>query len=159
MSKYQVVISRNETIDIVGLVEGVPAKVDTGAYRSAIHASDIKVEKRDGKKVLTCTLLGHQTSPQSCPFETTRFSTVSVTNSFGREEKRYEVQLRVKLGAKVFNTSFTLADRSKNLFPILIGRKLLKGRFMVDVNTSRINRLILKKEFGVQLPKDEEDLE
>jgi len=159
MSKYQVVISRNETIDLVGLVEGVPAKVDTGAFRSAIHATNVKVEKRDGRNALTCTLLGHRTSPQSYPFETTKFSKVSVTNSFGREEKRYEVQLRVKLGAKVFNTSFTLADRSKNLFPVLIGRKLLKGRFMVDVSTSRINRLMLKKQFGVQLPDDEEDLE
>lgn len=159
MSKYQIIINRNETIDFVGLATGVPAKVDTGAFRSAIHATNIKVTTKNGHKVLSCTLLGHRAAPDSFPFETTSFSQVSITNSFGHEEKRYEVGLRVKLGPKVFNTSFTLADRTKNLFPVLLGRKLLKGRFLVDVTRGSINRLLLKKQFGIKLPNDAEDLE
>ncbi len=159
MSKYQVVISRNETIDFVGVAQGVPAKIDTGAFRSAIHASNINVAKKNGKNFLTCKLLGHRAAPESHTFETTQFSRVRITNSFGHEEYRYEVELRVKMGPKIFNTSFTLADRSKNLFPVLVGRKLLKGRFLVDVSTGSVNRQLLKKEFGIKLPDDAEDLE
>lgn len=159
MSKYQVVISRNEPLDFVGIVTGVPAKVDSGAYRSSIHATDIKVEKQNGKAVLTCTLLGHTCAPETYEFKTTSFSQVNVTNSFGDNELRYEAPVKVKLGSKVFTTSFTLADRSNNLFPVLIGRKLLKGRFLVDVSKSNMNRKHLKEAFGGQMPEDEEDLE
>jgi len=159
MSKYQIVISRNETIDFVGVALGIPAKVDTGAFRSAIHTTDIQITHKKGQDTLSCNLLGHKASPDGYPFETTTFGKAVVINSFGRKEQRYEVTLRVKLGPKVFNTSFTLADRSNNLFPVLIGRKLLKRRFLVDVNTSNLNRKQLKKEFGIRIPNDEEDLE
>lgn len=159
MSKYQIVISRNESLDLVGVAGAVPAKVDSGAYRSSIHATNIKVTKKGGKAVLTCKLLGHKCYDEDFDFETTSFSQVSVTNSFGVRELRYEAPMKVKLGSKVFTTSFTLADRSNNLFPILIGRKLLKGRFLVDVSKSNLNRKQLKAAFGDQMPEDEEDLE
>lgn len=159
MSKYQVIVSRNETINFIGVVDGVPAKVDTGAFRSSIHATDIRVVKKDGHDVLTCRLLGHKSSPDGYPFETTSFGKAVVINSFGHKEERYEVRLRVKLGPKVFTTSFTLSDRGNNLFPVLIGRKLLKGRFLVDVNTSNLNRKQLKEQYGIQIPNDEEDTE
>lgn len=159
MSKYQVVISRNEPIDIIGIATGVPAKVDTGAFRSAIHASNVKLKKINGQDVLTCNLLGHMAMPDSTPFETTTFSTVTVVNSTGHKEERYIVTLRVKVGPKVFNTTFTLADRSKHIFPVLVGRTLLKGRFLVDVNTGSINRQQLKEQLGIKLPDNLDDLE
>ncbi len=158
MAKFQVIIGRAETIDLVGRALNVPAKVDTGAFRSAIHATDIKVVKKEGVKTLTCTLLGHPCFPEVYSFETKSFKQVQITNSFGQEETRYEVNLRIKLGPKVVTTSFTLADRSKNLFPILIGRKLLKGRYIVDVSKANINRLVLKKQAGHNRV-DDEDLE
>lgn len=159
MSKYKIVISRNDNMDFVGVANGIPAKIDTGAFRSAIHASDVKVKKRGDKIVLTCNLLGHRAAPQSHPFETSRFSRVQITNSFGHKEHRYEVAMRVKLGGKVFNTSFTLADRSKNVFPVLVGRKLLKGRFIVDVSTGAVNRQLLNNEFGIKLTDSADELE
>ncbi len=159
MSKYKVIISRNEPVDVIDVALGVPAKVDTGAFRSSIHATDFKVRNQDGQKVLTCNLLGHPASPVKRAFQTADFSQVNVTNSFGQEENRYEVTLRVKVGPKIFNTSFTLADRSNNLFPVLIGRKLLSGRFLVDVASSNLDRQAIKKRFGIKLPSDEEDLE
>lgn len=158
MAKFQVIIGRAETLDLVGRVFNVPAKVDTGAFRSSIHATNVRLEKRDGVKVLACDLLGHPCYPEAHPFETKTFNQVQITNSFGQEETRYEVNIRIKLGPKIVTTSFTLADRSKNLFPILIGRKLLKGRYIVDVSTANINRMLLKKRAG-HASVDAEDLE
>ena len=133
------IIGRNELVDFpkYELVH-VPAKVDTGAYRSAIHATNI-VEK-DG--VLSYTILdGHVQSPDlRQTISTKEYRKVRVTNSFGEREERFEVNLRTKLGHRIFNASFSLADRSRNVFPVLIGREMLNGRFMVDTSVVRIKR-------------------
>jgi hypothetical protein len=159
MQRYSVIIGRAEPVDIVGLTLDVPAKIDSGAYRSSIHASDIKVKKTDGGEVLTCKLLGHPCAAVQRPFSTTDFDTVKVRSSNGHEETRYEVKLRIKLGNKNFNTSFSLADRSDNLFPILIGRKALKSRFLIDASKTNIQRQRLMKDYGITEARDEEDLE
>lgn len=159
MSGYKIIIGRTEHIDIVDTVLRIPAKVDTGAYRSAIHCSSVEVVKHEGQEVLQATLLGHPCSPVTYQRTFSDFTKVTITNSFGQQEERYEVMLRVKIGPKVFRTPFTLADRSGTLFPVLLGRKLLKGRFLIDVGRAGVDRLKLKKEFGVAAPFDEEDLE
>lgn len=159
MSKYPVIIGRSEPVDITGVALAVPAKVDTGAFRSSIHASNIKIKTIDGVETLTCGLLGHPCAPVVRDFKTTQFSKVSVRSSNGHEETRYEVRIRIKLGNKVFNTSFTLADRSSNLFPILIGRHALNNRFLVNVSSSNVKKQELLRDFGLDAPRDEEDLE
>lgn len=159
MQRYTVIIGRADGVDIVNTALDVPAKIDTGAFRSSVHATNIKVVSKDGQRVLKCKLLGHPCSPVPRDFETSQFDEVIVRSSNGHEETRYEVTLRVKLGNKVFNTSFSLADRSGNLFPVLVGRKALKNRFFVDVAKSNVNRQRLLKDFGVNMPRDEEDLE
>lgn len=159
MSKFQVIIGRSEKLSFPEFVLNVPAKIDSGAYRSSIHAKSVKLTKKSGVQVLKVELLGHPCSPVVYPMEFTEFDTVSITNSFGQEETRYEVKLKVKLGSKVFTSSFTLADRSNNLFPILVGRKFLKGRFVIDVSKTGVDRVKLKQEFGIKAAIDEEDLE
>ena len=42
------------------------------------------------------------------------------------------------------------------MYPILIGRKFLRGRFLVDVREANINRKTLKERYGITLPLDEE---
>lgn len=111
-------------------VVNVPAKIDTGAYRSSVWASNIYED--DGQ--LKFTLLAPESayySGKECA--TTKYELVEVENSFGDKEDRYSVYLRVKLGNKIVKTNFTLANRSAKIYPVLIGRKLLKGRYLVDV--------------------------
>lgn len=159
MSRFQIIIGRSERVSFPNIVLNVPAKIDTGAYRSSIHCKSAKLVKDGDKKVLKVELLGHPCAPVVYPMTFTEYEEVSITNSFGQEEKRYEVRLRVKLGPKVFNNSFTLADRSNNLFPILAGRKFLKNRFIVDVSRTNVDRIKLKQGFGIKGTFDEEDLE
>lgn len=153
---HKVIIGRAEVLSFLSAeVFNVPSKTDTGAYRNAIHAANIRVE--DG--VLRCTLLGDHPVCASLAhdYETTEFKQVFVANSFGQREERYEVKLRVKLSSKIFTTPFTLADRSKKIYPILMGRKLLNGRFLVDTDESSINRVELKQQYGIDFPNDEEE--
>lgn len=159
MSRYLTIIGRAEKVDFVGTALSVPAKIDSGAFRSSVHAIDIKEKTRDGVKYLSFSLLGHPCAPVPRPMETDRFTKLEVKSSNGEVELRYEVTLKMKIANKVFNTSFTLADRATNVYPVLIGRKALKNRFIVDVTKSAVSRLELKKNFGVLAPEDEEDLE
>jgi hypothetical protein len=59
------------------------------------------------------------------------YKAMLVRNSTGQAKVRYRVHLSVKIGKKNIKAGFTLADRSKNNFPVLIGRRLLKDRFLV----------------------------
>lgn len=156
MAKYQVIIGRAEEVDIVGVALGVPAKIDTGAYRSSIHASDIKVVTVNGVKTLKFSILGHQNAVIKRPLETDEFSEVEVTSSNGQSETRYEVKLKIKLANKVFKTSFSLSERENTLFPILIGRTALVRRFLVDVARTSVRIDGMLKSFS-RLPSDFEE--
>jgi len=153
---HKIIIGRSERLNFVDQrIHGVPAKVDTGAYRSAIHASGIIEENG----ILSFELLGeHPVCGSMATRATTdKFTKVWVANSFGHREERYEVRIRVKLGPKIFVAKFTLADRSKKIYPILLGRTMLNRRFLVDANESAIDRVQLKEEYGISFPKDEEE--
>lgn len=160
--KYRLVLTRNESVILSDHDKNTqfPGKIDTGAYRSAIHCTDGRIIKKDGKMFLSGNLLKDHPCAfgRSFYFETDEYEEVLVASSFGEQEKRYEVKLRCKIGPLVFNTTFTLADRSNKLFPLLIGRRALKGRFLVDVSTSNVDRPLLKRRFGKNIPPDEEDL-
>lgn len=160
--KYRMVIGRNEPI-ILGDYNAelqIPAKADTGAYRSSIHCGDITVTKNeDGTQTLRGVLLkGHPCGfGGEFPIETNQFERVRVANSFGHTEYRYEVKIRIKIGPLSFPTTVTLADRSKKLFPVLLGRKALSKRFLVDSAFSNVDRIKLKQKFGSSVPDDDED--
>lgn len=117
-------------------VEGVRAKVDTGADSSAIHSTRIKVIKKDEQDLLSCHLLGKG------PFTFADFQRKTVKSSNGTSEKRYAIKLQVKLGSKTYKTWFTLTNRSKMSYPILLGKRFLRGKFLVDV--AQKNTITLK---------------
>lgn len=153
---HKLIIGRSERFNFVDYhIHGVPAKVDTGAYRSAVHATDI--HETDG--VLVFELFkGHPVcGAMACTVQTTEYQKVWVANSFGHREQRYDVRFRVKLGPKIFIAKFTLADRSKKVYPILIGRTLLNRRFLIDSDMSAIDRVQLKAEYNIDFPNDEEE--
>lgn len=153
---HKIIIGRSERVNFVEQhIHGVPAKVDTGAYRSAVHATDIV--ENDG--MVSFTLFGDHPvcHNMATKISTSHYSKVWVANSFGHREQRYDVKIKVKLGPKIFNAKFTLADRSKKIYPILLGRTMLNRRFLVDTNESAIDRVQLKKEYGIDFPNDEEE--
>ena len=127
-------LSRLGTIERVSLpdagVQAVPAKIDTGADGSAVWASNI-AEK---KGVLSFTLFGKASPFYTGAVITTRdYRVVSVKNSFGQTEFRYKVKLRLTIGGRTVKATIGLADRSHNSYPLLIGRRTLQGKFLVDV--------------------------
>lgn len=154
---HKVIIGRSEVLTFVGTdAVDVPAKADTGAFRSAVHATNITLSD-DG--ILSFDLLGGHPVCGAMAHRVIaeEFQKVWIANSFGSREERYEVKLKVKVGPKVFHAHFTLADRSKKIYPILLGRKLLNHRFLIDSSETSMNRVTLKQRYGIEFPADEEE--
>lgn len=131
------IIGSTEYVEIAG-VKNIPAKIDTGADSSAIWASDINMEENG---TLVFSLFGKKS-----PFftgqrlKTTDYRAKSIRSSHGDTQVRYRVKLPLKLGNKSFETTFTLANRSRNNYPVLIGRRTIKGEFLVDTSKTNVNQ-------------------
>lgn len=124
------------TIELVSLISGkindVPAKIDTGADSSSIWASQIS--EADGK--LSFVLFAESSPFYSGEVIVTKdFTRSRIKNSFGHTERRYKTTLQVGIGGKKINAKFTLANRKNNTYPVLIGRRTLAGKFLVDVGS------------------------
>ena len=113
--------------------KNVPIKIDTGAYTSAIHCRKIEVKEINGVEVLTYTLLD-PTHKQYSDIElrTEEFKEKRVKSSFGVSEKRFLVKTTIRLFKKRYKIELSLSERGEMRFPILIGRKFLMGKFIVD---------------------------
>lgn len=134
MKDLPTVIGRAEQIELVDFGNQVIiAKIDTGADISSIWASDV-IEK-NGK--LSFVLFGEKSpyyTGKVIHLKTPDYRLTRIANSFGTKELRYVVQLRVRIHDRVINAVFSLADRSSKTYPILLGRRLLNRKFLVDVS-------------------------
>ncbi|WKV13112.1 RimK/LysX family protein [Marivirga harenae] len=135
--KKQRLIGRIDKLDLPELsLDKVQAKIDTGAYTSAIHCSKIHIEKaKDGTEFLVYTISGKRLGQgmKAKKFKTSEFKLKKIKSSNGQVQERYVIKTKIKIFNKVYNTEFSLSDRSHMKNPILLGRKLLSGRFVVDV--------------------------
>jgi hypothetical protein len=132
--KMPIMIGRAEKVYLLDYLKNpVAAKVDTGADLSSIWATNIT----ENEGLLTFTLFGRGAPGYTGEVITLRkgeYSTTRVSSSFGHREYRFMVKLRIKLAGRVVRATFTLADRSSKTYPILLGRRLLHGKFLVDVS-------------------------
>ena len=94
----------------------VSCKVDTGAETNSVHCTRAFI--KNGK--LYCELLG-----QSDLITFDDYTTKNVRSSNGIKNKRYCIKLKFNLGNKTFESDFTLNDRSKMKYPILLGKNFL----------------------------------
>ncbi|MBL6445945.1 ATP-dependent zinc protease [Fulvivirga sp. 29W222] len=139
--RKKLTIGRFDKIDLPDLhLFELDAKIDTGAYSSAIHYHHAEVIEKDGKEVLHFTLLD-PTHPDynDRSFYFDKFEERNIKNSFGDSEKRFVIKTRITIFGKNYETDFSLSDRGSLKFPILLGRKLLQMGFVVDVAKSNLS--------------------
>ncbi|UJH90308.1 RimK/LysX family protein [Antarcticibacterium sp. 1MA-6-2] len=124
------VIGRVDKADFPLLnLEDVAIKIDTGAYTSSIHCDNI-VEKEDA---LHCTFLDEEHPLYNGKeFIFKDYDVVFVRSSNGIMQQRYQVQSTIKIFGKIFKISLSLSARQEMRYPVLIGRKFLTKKFIVD---------------------------
>lgn len=130
--KYSV-IGRLEMVSFPELaLSAIEAKIDTGAYTTSIHCHSIEVDK-DSDRV-ACIFLDPEHPDYSG--ETHSFDIVKTTkvrSSNGIVEKRVIINTEINLLGETFPIRLNLTDRSIMKYPVLIGRRFLRKKFLVDV--------------------------
>ncbi len=141
MAKKLQTIGRQEIIDLPDFeLENVEAKVDTGAYTSSINCSRVKVKEINGVEQLTFYLSGSKIHEKKARrFVTSNFKKKRIRSSNGQMEERFIITTNAVFFGKKVKMELSLADRSKMKFPILLGRKLLAKRFVVDVSKKNLS--------------------
>lgn len=124
------IIGATELVDI-NQITNIPAKIDTGADSSAIWASNITITPDQS---LSFTLFAPTSSYYTGEKIITKdFKVAKIRSSNGIAELRYRTHLSLKIQNRQIKALFNLSDRSKNRFPILIGRRTLNRKFLVNV--------------------------
>lgn len=136
-------LGRRELLDFPAFgLHGIEAKVDTGAYTSALHCADVRLEARPGAApLLHARLLDAGPRPGGQQLTFADFQLRDFRSSNGEVQERYVIRAVVRLYGEDLETEFSLADRSDMKFPVLLGRSLLRqGRFVVDVARRNLSR-------------------
>lgn len=130
-----IIIGRKDKVDFpeLGLYD-IDAKIDTGAYTSSIHCHDIRVMDEVGISKVRFRLLDpSRPTYNNKEFTHSIYAKREIKNSFGQVEERYIIKTKILLFDELFDTELSLTDRSRMVYPVLLGRKLLFNHFVVDV--------------------------
>lgn len=154
-TSYKQIIGRTAYIDFGNRAKKVPAKIDTGADGSSVWASNIRVDK-DG--VLKFSLFG-EGSPyyNGKVFRRKDYSVAMVKSSSGHKTIKYRTHFTVTISGRKIKVLFGLSDRSSHEYPVLIGRRTISGKFLVDVSKSEVKRprkIKLTRDLNHELSKD-----
>lgn len=125
------ILGRSDRVDLPGLgLTGIHAKIDTGAYTCSLHCS--RAELIDG--ILEFVLLDEE-HPEftGMKFQFKEFTQREIKNSSGEAEQRFVIKTTVRIHHRTIRAEFSLSDRDKLRFPVLLGRKILRNRFLIDV--------------------------
>jgi hypothetical protein len=131
------ILGRYDRVDLpqLGLIN-IHAKVDTGAYTSSLHCH--KAEVVDG--ILEFILLDEE-HPEftGMKFTFREFEERNIKNSFGEVERRFVIITLLKIFNEEIVTEFSLSNRGSLKFPVLIGRKILRNRFLIDITKKNLS--------------------
>lgn len=136
----KIIIGRLEKIDLPELsIYNIDAKIDTGAYTSSLHCHHISIEEIKGKKWAKF----HVLDPKHPEYEEKQYrypvhKIKKVKSSNGQVEERVIIKLPVTFFGNKSNIQLSLTNRSEMKYPVLIGRRFLSGKYIVDVSQSYI---------------------
>ena len=142
MKNSKIVIGRLEKVHFpeLGMFD-IDAKIDSGAYTSSIHCHDIW-ENSDENTLFFKLLDPSHNDYNEKELKFNNYSKTVVKSSTGIPELRYKIKTKIQIGKKTYTTTFTLTDRAKMRYPVLLGRVVLNKRFIIDVSQKYV--LILK---------------
>lgn len=139
ISTNKKIIGRKDLVSFPGFdLKDVPVKIDSGAYSSSMHCESIEVIEFGEKEQLRVVFLDPAISGytgKEVVFND--FKTKVVKSSNGIAQERFFVKGTIRLFGETYETVFSLTERTGLRNPILLGRRLLNRRFLID--TSKTN--------------------
>ena len=115
-------------------VKNVIAKIDTGANLASIDAADIKIVSRDKVKYVKFKVMKRNNTVRktSAPLEGYK----RIKSSNGDVERRPYIKTTLLLDGITKKIELTLTDRGPMEYTMLIGRKALGRRWVVNPSIS-----------------------
>ena len=136
-NKVKTLIGKTDIVDFPKLsLLGISIKIDSGAYTSSIHCHSIIED--DG--VLKCRFL----DPKHPKYHKKKlifkeYSQKGVKSSNGIIEKRYFIKTNILIFEKTYTIQLSLTERGAMRYPVLLGRKFLSRKFIIDTAQSNLS--------------------
>jgi hypothetical protein len=135
------IIGRADKVDLPEFnLTNIEVKTDTGAFTSSIHCSYVNESESDGEKYLEFKLLD-PAYPQftDSVIKTKTYEKKIVKNSFGMSEERFVIKTKIVIFSYEYPIEFSLSQREEMKYPILLGRKFLSKKFMVNPSIQNVS--------------------
>lgn len=113
------------------------AKVDTGADNSSLHAFNVERVERDGVDYVRFEVHPKQRSRKpSIQCEAPLAMVKKVRNPGGRIELRPVIRTKLRVADVELDALVNLTSRDEMGFRMLLGRRTVRGRFVIDPGRS-----------------------
>lgn len=131
------VIGALEQICILDLkLYDLDAKIDTGADSNTLHCDNIFI---DNNKIVHFKLLDDiHHSYHGEEMKIPLYKMKKIKSSNGEIQLRASIKVKVLFFGKKYTTVISLTNRQDMKYPMLIGKKFLQNRFLVDVSQKYI---------------------
>jgi len=113
-------------------IGAIKAKLDSGARTSSLSVVSAETFERDGRLHVRFRVRPRRRSDKTIACEAPVVDRRPVTDSGGHTGERWFIRTGIVLAGRHFETDIDLTDRRAMLFPLLLGRAALGGRFRID---------------------------
>lgn len=115
----------------------IKVRVDSGAKTSAIHAVNIFPFQRNGESWVSFDIHPLQfDGKQVVHCEAQVVDRRIIKSSSGNRESRFVIKTPLKIGEEVWDIEVTLANRDSMGYRMLLGREAMRGKILVDPDSS-----------------------
>lgn len=131
------ILGRYDRVDLPLLgLDNIHAKIDTGAFTSSLHCHRAEVVNGNLEFILL-----DEEHPEftGMKFIFKEFEERNIRNSFGEVERRFIIVTSIRIFDEEITTEFSLSNRGSLKFPILLGRKILRDRYLIDVKQKNLS--------------------
>ncbi|MBN2807380.1 MAG: ATP-dependent zinc protease [Prolixibacteraceae bacterium] len=139
--REKLIIGRKDLANFPELeLENIAVKIDTGAFTSSIHCDKIEEIEHEGESAIRFQLLDptHEWY-NGKTFVFKKYKLKKIKSSSGHSELRYIIRTKIELFRKIYPVELSLSERGDMKYPVLLGRKLLRKRFLIDPSKQNLS--------------------
>ena len=146
MKKYPVMGWREWVVLPELGIDRIKAKIDTGARTSALHAFSLQPFIENGVNMIRFEMHPLQHDVETMITCVARVVDKRlVTDSGGHEEERFVIETPITIAGQTWSIEITLTERENMLFRMLLGRRALRKRFIINPARSFVTTRVPKK--------------
>jgi len=114
-------------------IGALQVKIDTGANTSALHAENLVFHQEGKKKYVTFSVFPRRRSKGDSKTVTAEVIAFRrIKSSLGARTERPVIKTTIEMGGEKFPIELSLINRGKMAFRMLLGRRAMNGRFIVN---------------------------